>query len=268
MRDSMKYVNHQNEVIEFGNGNILINENKLRDYEWVYLSDGLNLSSFSRKRKETSLPGFVFGENRKDLLNRMVDVFERDILSETPGTIFINGYYTKGYFVCFEKSGYTRSGSIDFSLKFISTSKKWISETKHLFNLTDKSAADSKSYPGKYAYRYGTSVATSHIVNPSSAASDFKMVINGPVVNPSVTIGENTYLVYITLEEGEYLEINSVEKTIYKLSKYGERINVFHCRQKKQTFFNKIASGRQDVKAPVGISVEITLYEERSEPKS
>ena len=48
------------------------------------------------------------------------------------------------------------------------------------------------------------------------------MIIYGPVINPQVTIGTNTYLVNIVLEEGEYLQINSRDRTIVKVLRNGE----------------------------------------------
>ena len=93
------------------------------------------------------------------------------------------------------------------------------------------------------------------------------MIIYGPVVSPQVTIGSNTYLVNITLETGEYLRIDSRSRTIVKVLKNGEEMNEYHCRSKGREFFQKIQPGRQMIQWTGKFNFDLTVYEERSEPK-
>ena len=51
--------------------------------------------------------------------------------------------------------------------------------------------------------------------NPHYTEANFEMIIYGPVINPQVTIGTNTYLVNIVLESG--WEEGDVIRQVWKL---------------------------------------------------
>ena len=106
-----------------------------------------------------------------------------------------------------------------------------------------------------------------YIQNPHFTDANFTLVIYGPVTNPQVTIGGNSYLVNIVLEQGERLEVDSRTRTVTKISKNGEHINAFHNREKGKTFFRKIPPGRQTVVWTGKFDWDLILYEERSEPR-
>lgn len=106
-----------------------------------------------------------------------------------------------------------------------------------------------------------------YIQNPHFTDVNFTLVIYGPVANPQVIIGDKSYLVNIVLEQGERLEIDSRTRTVTKVSKNGEKVNAFHNREKGKTFFKKIPPGRQKVVWSGKFDWDLTIYEERSEPR-
>ena len=93
------------------------------------------------------------------------------------------------------------------------------------------------------------------------------MIIYGPVVNPQITVGVNTYLVNIVLEEGEYLEIDSAAGTVVKVKVSGERVNAFHNRSFENSVFEPIHPGGQDIGWSGRFAFDLVIYEERSEPR-
>ena len=74
-------------------------------------------------------------------------------------------------------------------------------------------------------------------------------------------------MVNIVLESGERLEIDSRTETITKVMAFGEKVNAFHNREKGKTFFVRIPPGRQNVSWTGKFGWDLTIYEERSEPK-
>lgn len=143
--------------------------------------------------------------------------------------------------------------------------KKWMEP----YDAFDKriSSNDNKRYPGKYPYRYANGMTSNYIINPHFTDSNFQLIIYGPVVNPQVTIGSTPYLVNIVLESGEYLLIDSRSETIAKVINNGERINVFHNRQKGRKFFRKIQPGRQTISWTGKFDFDLIIFEERGEPR-
>lgn len=65
----------------------------------------------------------------------------------------------------------------------------------------------------------------------------------------------------------EYLAIDSRSRTIIKVTKNGERENLYHNRQKGRNFFRKIDPGRQPISWTGKFDFDLIIYEERGEPK-
>ena len=96
---------------------------------------------------------------------------------------------------------------------------------------------------------------------------NFKMVIYGYAENPSVIIENHVYQVFATVYEGEQLEINSFNKTVVKIGRIGENTNLYNFRNKIQSVFEKIPPGTSRLAWSGGFGIELTLFEERGEPK-
>lgn len=71
----------------------------------------------------------------------------------------------------------------------------------------------------------------------------------------------------VVLEDGEYLEIDSVAGTIFKVMATGIRVNCFHNRGLVDSVFRPIQSGRQTIDWSGKFDFDIILYEERSQPR-
>jgi phage-related protein len=93
------------------------------------------------------------------------------------------------------------------------------------------------------------------------------MIINGACVDPAIYIGDHLYQVYCTVNEGEYLTIDSTSKTIILTANDGTQTNVFNSRNKDSYIFEKVKSGKNDVSWSGTFTFEIIILEERSEPK-
>ena len=276
MFEKIYYVNHLNEKVDLYSGNYTIqNVDSFTSHSLGYDSVVLNnVEQFKNFKKELPLYKITLkiegseSVSHREASNKICDVFNVDIAFEKPGKLYVNEYYLKCF--VFSKNTTRICPGVNSSIhefQIIATCTYWISDSHHFFNAPEISSTANKRYPGRYKYRYANGMNTTYLVNLSNTPSHFKMIIGGPTVNPNIEIGENNYLVYITFIDGEQLEIDSEAGTVYKITRYGERINAFHNRQKRKTFFNKISSGMQEVKIPLGVSVNLTLFEERSEPK-
>ena len=69
--------------------------------------------------------------------------------------------------------------------------------------------------------------------NENFIESDAIIRIFGFCVNPLVTINDNIYQIDVSLEVGEYLEIDTEKSTIFKYTIYGDKVNCFNNRNKK-----------------------------------
>lgn len=262
---------------------IILSQEKIRahlktagfySHKWEVDETKLNLGSkinaIKMQAKEYVLKiDFLGNKNERaenaELFHRLID---SDVIQKIPGKL----YYKDCYIECYILSeSYGRAAgnfrAIQNEVRIYAPYPFWISEQSYHFNSTGIISSNNKTYPTRYGYRYANGLNASYIINPHFTDSNFKMIIYGPVINPQINIGSNRYLVYIVLEEGEYLEINSRTGTIEKVLPNGERVNAFHNRQKGTKFFKKISPGRQSISFSSKMIFDLFIYEERSEPK-
>lgn len=95
----------------------------------------------------------------------------------------------------------------------------------------------------------------------------FRLIIYGPCVNPVIYISNHAYQVNCSVESGEHLIIDSSEKTIQLVSNHGIISNKFAQRNKESYIFQKIPAGSNNITWDGSFGFDITLFEERSEPR-
>jgi phage-related protein len=122
-------------------------------------------------------------------------------------------------------------------------------------------------YPYDYPYDYGLSVVSRNIVCESTRSCDFRIVIYGEAVNPSVVIGGHAYAVNGTIGKGETLLIDSVTKTITLTTANGNKINWFDKRSRKEYIFEPLPVGKNLVNWSGTFGFDLTVIEKRSEPR-
>lgn len=273
----VKYVSGSTkEEINISDGKIRtrIGSAGLYSHKWevdeTKLNIGSKVNALKMKAKEYTLKIDFLGSKAERAQNaeKFFELAELDILNETPGRLHFKEYYIECY-VLSESYGKAPGNirGIQNEARIYAPYPFWVSEQSYNFNSTGITSSNNKSYPGRYGYRYANGLNSSYIINPHFSDSNFKMIIYGPVVNPQVTVGGNQYLVYITLEEGEYLEIDSRTGTLKKVLQNGESVDAFHNRQKGGKFFKKIPAGRQNISFSSNMIFDLFIYEERSEPK-
>jgi hypothetical protein len=121
-------------------------------------------------------------------------------------------------------------------------------------------------YPYDYPYDYGLSVVSNNIVCDSTGSNDFRLLIYGEAVNPSVVIGGHAYSINGSIGKGETLLIDSLTKTITLTTAMGNKINWFDKRGRKDYIFEPIPAGKSLVNWPGTFGFDLTVIEKRSEP--
>lgn len=124
-------------------------------------------------------------------------------------------------------------------------------------------------YPHGYPWGYGSGLTSVRLENGESVKpSSFTLVIRGEADDPQIIINDHIYRVNETLAKGDYITIDSVEKTITKYNsetKMDE--NIFHKRFKEHSIFEPIPMGDFFLDWDKHFSFELIIHEERGEPK-
>lgn len=267
MLERVKYINHFNEEVVFGEQGVFVNENDLHNFDWEIVSKNDKISSFKKSILNRTLPVTFATENCNELKNRLFEIFEKDVISKKHGKLYIGDYYLKCFVTGCKASEYTKNEiETRWDLTIETDYTAWIKETSFAFGMVGVEGK-SLDYNNDFPYDYTSNILNAKLINGDFASTNFVLRLIGPAVNPKVTIGPNEYQVNVTLGSNEYVEIDSLNKTITQIKANGERVNVFNQRNKESYIFEKVLPGEQNISLSSNFTVEITLLEERGVPK-
>lgn len=272
MLEKFTYTNSFNETLEFGKDCLFVNENDLHDFTWGVTSKNNKISSFKKGIVSKTIPVVLKCDSEAegvDLRNRLFEVFEKDVLAKKHGKLQIGDYYLRCYVTGSKKTQYLiNKNHMLVSLTVQTDLPEWIKETTSMFNVSAGSNFLYLDYPHDYPFDFRNEYASLQINNTNFVESNFIITIFGEVQNPSLFVGGHEYTVNAVVNAGEYLTIDSVNKTIVLTKANGEQVNCFNKRNKESYIFKKIPSGvSQITSVNQGMQFNITLLEERSEPK-
>ena len=235
------------------------------------LQFGMRVSGFSRVAATYSTKLIFTGTYaaRKELIDSLHEDFELDVRNMEPGRIVWGDYYIECYIQASSTQPNKNNFWTDNDITIYCPHPFWIRELTRTF--MPQEAPDDQTfldyeYDHDYDYYYG---------NPGIAIwqtgfpfpSEFKMTIYGPVSAPRVLINGYPYQFFDTLEDGEYVVIDSRTNKITKYLITGQKVNIFDLRNKQQSIFEAVPGGDLTLNWSGQFGFDITLYNERSEPR-
>lgn len=271
MIERMRYINHMNEVIDFGTGSIFVNENDLHNFSWSVTSKNDRISSFKKGVVSKTIPVVIAcnsDEEGMQIRNKLFEICEKDVLAKKYGRIVIGDYYLKCYVTESKKKKYSASKrTMNVSLKVTTDFPFWIRETTTTFNYGAGSEGTNMDFNRDFPVDYTSNLIGKKLNNTDFVASNFRMVIYGECESPSVTIDGHVYSVDVSIGANEYLTIDSIEKTVVLTHTNGTKENCFNLRNRDSYVFEKIPSGLLNVSNNGDFKFDVILLEERGEPK-
>jgi hypothetical protein len=280
MLDTMKYVNHLGEIVQFGT-NYYANHNDLRNYEWSYSTEFGRIVNLRRSVAKKTIPFFIKASSDEaaiELKNRFFSITEKDVISGEKGRFYIGEYYFSCFVTASKKSDYLADKThLVVSIDVASDRPVWTREIVTLYQHNaaaspEEAAIQSRDYEYDYPYDYADAGSTgfaSSISNPHFAPVDFIAVIGGGsgITAPEIIIGATPHKFTHTIPAGGYVTLNTREKTLVATSLDGTKTNIFSKRDKASDIFAKIPSGMSGISWNGAFDFELTQLIERSEPE-
>lgn len=276
MSEKAKYVSIDGTELNFGSNKLYMGESGIRGYNRSVNVKNNQIYSLTKDRFSLiQIPCYIKSDST-EFRNRFFDVIEKDVIyknenpkSKKTGKLYIGDYYLPGFFISASSSYYlVMKHFLSKQLVFVPSYENWIREKKYTIvgcNTTD--AEGGVEFPFDFPFDYSTNQQTVLIDNNSISKSKFKMVVSGPASNPSISIGSSLYSVDVVLLKGEFLTIDSFNEEIYVTAQNEQRINCFSKINENYNIFEPIIPGRNAVSANQNMCIELTLYQERSEPE-
>ena len=275
MLDKFIFENHLGQRFDGLANGVYLNYCDLRDYMWEYETINNRISRFYRPVTSRNLPLVFYGETDKKAIeakNRLLELAEADIEAMLPGKIYVGEYYTTGFITASTKKNYLISKRYgEFDLTFTSNDPAWFREQTYIFLPTEDAGealiGAAIDYPFEYKYDYAVTTKTRQIVFDGVRHNRVKIRIYGEANNPTITIGNHIYTVNGMVRAGEKLLVDGVNKTITLTTTSGAKVNWFDRRSRESYIFEPIPSGINDVRFNGTFGFDLTVIEERSEPK-
>ncbi len=263
----LKYINNKGKIIEFDGKKYFIDSLSFRDYKWDYDTEYNKIKNFNKNAPTTKKLNIsiMLAENEQSIknFNSIFEIFEDDILSKIPGKLYIGDYYYKGYVIESQKQDLLSQNILKLNLTLASDTNCWTKESTFEFDIDTNLSGHGYVYG--YPYRYASNGIKSFF-NDTFSECNFRLKIFGSATNPLIYIGDNIYKVNYTVNSREYLEIDSIRKTVDLVQVDGTHVSVLNYRDRDHYIFQKIAPGMNYISWNDGFSFEITVFDERSEP--
>ena len=241
------------------------------DADTVKLRFGERVSAFSRPAAVYEATLTLFGTSREKLaqLEALHDDFELDVRNLTPGRLCWNDYYIE----CYATESSTKPNEnkilVDNTVAFFCPHPFWVKEeTRSFLPHSSEPSEQFLDYPYDYDYDYYSGGAGSSIWDTEFPfKTDFRLVIYGPAVDPRILINDHVYQIFDTLGASEHVVIDSKLGTIVKTASNGQKVNAFDLRNKEESVFEQLPPGKLLINWSGTFGFDLTLYEERSEPR-
>lgn len=272
MLETFSYTNHMNETIEFGaSSGIFVNENDLHDFSYKVTSKNDRISAMKKGVVKKTIPLIIKCKTEAEGIaarNRLYEVMDKDTLAMKHGKLICNGYYLKCFCSGSKKSNYLLTKEYMVVKLTIQTDfPEWVKETTTTFNYGAGAQGTNLDFNNDFPYDYASNLLGKKMNNTGFIPSNFRMVIYGAIENPKITVSGHDYEVSVSVGANEFLTIDSIDKTIILTHTDGSKENCFHLRNRESYIFEKIPTGENDVSVNGDFKFDVTLLEERGEPK-
>lgn len=280
------YLNSENTMVDLTKppfiGDI---SNDLVGFKWTPITQGQAVQKvvkFEKVMNEKKFKVLVSGDSYADYkanLDRFLQYTDKDINNLKMGRLYVGEYYLECYIVASGKpKRYLGTNKTLIQLSVLCENGNWRKEAHVLKSdvgfepgegYNDNYTANGITYPYDYDYDYAAPFSRGEIFNESYMDADFEIRLIGATQSPTVTIGDNVYgFIDLTLSDGEYITVNSKNKTAILHKINGDEENVFRFRNREYRLYDKIKGGWNDVVIEdENCKVDIKLFYERSEPK-
>lgn len=254
--------------IGIGSGNPYVTKWKYRGTQKQY---GLEINQF--EKDPISLPlVFRFRGSLKEI-KKNLDLFfqecEKDILLRKAGTLWINDWSIRGYFIERETIPSEEFYGNEMSAIFLAPYPFWTKTIEKEFSKQSTIEGDiGLDFDFDFAFDFAADETGRASWNVDHyTKSHFKMKIYGPVDKPKILVNDYPYQIHTTLKAGEYLTIDSRDNTVIKYLYDGKIEDIYNSRDFEYSVFEKMPSGLLNIIWSGEFGFELALFLERSEPK-
>ena len=277
MAQLVRYVNSKSRSMDLSsNFTVRIKKKTAGFYNYEYTPDvtqlamGVRVNRFTKGAAQYEMTIDFSGsrEERADNLQAFFEMADYDVAMNKPGRLYVGDQYADGFVVKSEVERYDdRYRTIGKKCTFYLPYPYWIEDRTISYEAIDGQQSGGIEFPIGFPFDLGRTTSGRDTVNNTHyIPTSFLLTIFGPCVNPSIMIGGSIYKVNTAVGNGEYLEIDSINKAVRRKTSSGF-VNEYNNREKSQSIFEPIQPGVNTLIWSGAFSFDLTLHQERSELK-
>lgn len=265
-----KYLNNSGQAVDLNANGVVTDVGKLLKWSADANDSNGRIISLDMGMQEKSTSCSTYTPEAR---TRLYEVPAADVVNGTPGRLYVGDWYLRCYLTASSASKCSdASGFAEYSLTFTSDDPYWCRDTKTVITERHEGGA-GLDYPYDYEHDFGYAPSTVVVRNENFAPADLLVRFYGPCEDPSVTIAGNNYAVEASLAQGDYLEVDTREKTVLIKRLDGDVENAFsnvkgdYMEGSGSYIFQSLKPGESDVVWPGTYDLDVVVTERRHEPR-
>ena len=244
------------------------------DIEEIETVNSIEVERFYLKSKQYDLVLDFRGnkEERAEAAEKFFAVTNRDIAYKKAGKLYFKDQYLNCYIVGSQFENAKRSRIVRKTVGVYAPKPIWVTEASRSFTKITSGSNQIEAFLDyehdhnyDYTMPYGGDVVwqVDHFT-----PCEYEMIIYGTCVDPRVVINGHVYQVYATLDENDYIKINSRKNSVMQYMSNGVQKDLYDFRAKATgSIFDPITPGNIRVVWSGEFGFDLTLFCERSEPR-
>lgn len=185
------------------------------------------------------------------------------------GRLYVNGTFLQCRTKRAKKTHWKGYVYVVVEITFIAPRLDWTTEKLvQFFPQSTNQTNSGLNFPFNFPFNFALSKRGYRtIVVENTSPNDFQLIVYGPCVNPRILINGYTYEVFCSLEQNEYMIIDSKTHTIVKYLSNGTTSNLYNDRSLEYSVFEKIPSGELTVNWSGEFGFDLILFLKRREAR-
>lgn len=267
---AMKYVNNRGNAVDlYGNGVVCDPTDAIA---WELESSEVNgkVASFTTGVTTRKLECATYGMLAR---RRLYEIPAYDVAEMKPGRLYVGDWYLVCYVTASsQERWWATDGIAKYELTVTIEDPHWRRDTTYVYTERHE-GGQGLDFQYDFQYDFGYAPSTVVVQNDNYLAADALIRIYGAVKNPTISVGENDYTVNVSLEQGDYLEISTYDKTVRVVRLTGKVENAFpdiqgeYMEGSGSYIFEKVPTGQSDVTWSGTFDFDIVVTERRDEPR-
>ena len=266
----IKYLNNRGAAVDLNANGVMASTTNMVAWKLDVNDTAGRITSLATDVVTSKVPAATYTRLAR---RRLYEIPAYDIADMKPWRLYIGDWYVRCYMTASsQERWWAQDGGTKYDLEFTSDDPVWRRETEYSY--TERhDGGQGLDYEHDYQFDYGYSSSAVNLVNENYLPADLIIRVYGPITNPRVTIAGNVYGADVSLEQGDRLEIDTLEKTVTIVRLDGDRENGFpdiygeYSEGSGSYVFEKLPTGESDATWDGSFDFDVVVVERRYEPR-